>query len=351
MTELWGPISRSEWRDVPYITGRPATEADVRAGVAVFYVQGDSEAAAMSLPCCAIQYHEDGSEEPVVVIQAEIALYGVNLGVRPLSAQVGLTRALDIMRNTVPAEISVQLSQALNVIEHHLGSTLLAMHLYGSALDGGLKPYSDIDLLVTVTARLDESVRQALFVDLLGVSVFPGQSRVLRALEVTIVVHSDIVPWRYPARRELQFGEWQRKDILAGIFEPATTDVDLAILLTKARQHSLALAGSAAEDFFNPVPESDLFKALADTLKLWNSQPDWIGDERNVVLTLSRIWYSAATGKIAPKDVAANWVMERLPVQHQPVLLEARQAYLGQGEDCLASRADQLAAFVHFVKA
>ena len=56
-----------------------------------------------------------------------------------------------------------------------------------------------------------------------------------------------------------------------------------------------------------------------------------LGDERNVVLTLSRIWYSAATGKIAPKDVAANWVMERLPVQHQPVLLEAQQAYLGQG--------------------
>ena len=102
---------------------------------------------------------------------------------------------------------------------------------------------------------------------------------------------------------------------------------------------------SAAEDFFNPVPESDLFKALADTLKLWNSQPDWAGDERNVVLTLSRIWYSAATGKIAPKDVAAGWVMERLPVQHQPVLLEAQQAYLGQGMD-LRPHADQLTAFI-----
>ena len=54
--------------------------------------------------------------------------------------------------------------------------------------------------------------------------------------------------------------------------------------------------------------------------------------------------------KIAPKDVAANWVMERLPVQHQPVLLEAQQAYLGQGMDCLASRADQLTAFIYFVK-
>ena len=88
------------------------------------------------------------------------------------------------MSNAVPAEISVQLSQALNVIEHHLGSTLLAVHLYGSALDGGLKPCSDIDLLVTVTAQLDETVRQALFVDFTEVSASPGQSEALRALKL-----------------------------------------------------------------------------------------------------------------------------------------------------------------------
>ncbi|AOX26626.1 ANT(3'')-Ia family aminoglycoside nucleotidyltransferase AadA7 [Pseudomonas aeruginosa] len=254
------------------------------------------------------------------------------------------------MSEKVPAEISVQLSQALNVIGRHLESTLLAVHLYGSALDGGLKPYSDIDLLVAVAAPLNDAVRQALLVDLLEVSASPGQNKALRALEVTIVVHSDIVPWRYPARRELQFGEWQRKDILAGIFEPATTDSDLAILLTKAKQHSIVLAGSAAKDLFSSVPESDLFKALADTLKLWNSPPDWAGDERNVVLTLSRIWYTAATGKIAPKDVAATWAMARLPAQHQPILLNAKRAYLGQEEDYLPARADQVAALIKFVK-
>ena len=89
----------------------------------------------------------------------------------------------------------------------------------------------------------------------------------------------------------------------------------------------MALVGPAAEELFDPVPEQDLIKALNETLKLWNSQPDRAGDERNVVLTLSRIWYSAATGKIAPKDVAANWAMEHLPAQHQSVLLEVRQAY------------------------
>ncbi|MCV5062801.1 nucleotidyltransferase domain-containing protein, partial [Escherichia coli] len=66
------------------------------------------------------------------------------------------------MREAVTIEISNQLSEVLSVIERHLESTLLAVHLYGSALDGGLKPCSDIDLLVTVTAQLDETVRQAL---------------------------------------------------------------------------------------------------------------------------------------------------------------------------------------------
>ena len=135
-------------------------------------------------------------------------------------------------------------------------------------------------------------------------------------------MHDDIIPWRYPAKRELQFGEWQRNDILAGIFEPATIDIDLAILLTKAREHSVALVGPAAEELFDPVPEQDLFEALNETLTLWNSPPDWAGDERNVVLTLSRIWYSAVTGKIAPKDVAADWAMERLPASISPSCLK-----------------------------
>ncbi|MGS1606627.1 aminoglycoside adenylyltransferase family protein (plasmid) [Klebsiella pneumoniae] len=140
---------------------------------------------------------------------------------------------------------------------------------------------------------------------------------------------TDIIPWRYPAKRELQFGEWQRNDILAGLFEPATIDIDLAILLTKAREHSVALVGPAAEELFDPVPEQDLFEALNETLTLWNSPPDWAGDERNVVLTLSRIWYSAVTGKIARRMSlpTGQWsACGPVSARH----LEARQAYLGQ---------------------
>ncbi|HBD1059741.1 TPA: nucleotidyltransferase domain-containing protein, partial [Escherichia coli] len=106
------------------------------------------------------------------------------------------------MREAVTIEISNQLSEVLSVIERHLESTLLAVHLYGSAVDGGLKPYSDIDLLVTVAVKLDETTRRALLNDLMEASAFPGESETLRAIEVTLVVHDDIIPWRYPAKRE-----------------------------------------------------------------------------------------------------------------------------------------------------
>jgi hypothetical protein len=90
MTDLWGPISASEWRSTPCITGRPATETDVSSGSAVFYVSGESAAAPIALPCCAIQSLEDGTEQPVVVIQAELAPHGTILGVRPLLGGNGI---------------------------------------------------------------------------------------------------------------------------------------------------------------------------------------------------------------------------------------------------------------------
>jgi hypothetical protein len=179
----------------------------------------------------------------------------------------------------------------------------------------------------------------------------PGKDKSLRALEVTVIAYNEVVPWRYPARRELQFGEWLRKDILAGVFEPAILDVDLTILLTQARQHSLALVGPLAEEFFEPVPEHDFYRVLSDSLNIWKTCEDWLGDERNIILTLARIWYSAATGNIVPKDVAADWLLERLPIEYQQILYEARQAYLGLSEDNNITYQEQTEAFIMFSKA
>jgi streptomycin 3"-adenylyltransferase len=242
------------------------------------------------------------------------------------------------MTASLPVEIIPQLSQAQAVLERHLAGNLQAIHLFGSAVDGGLKPHSDIDLMVTVSNALTDPVRRSLMMDLLSVSAAVGADGPWRPLEVTLVVRSEVVPWRYPPLRELQFGEWLRAELQAGIIPPAVPDHDLAILLTKVRQHSVCVAGPPAAELFNPVPEADFSQALLDTVAQWNDEPDWQGDERNVVLALARIWFSAVTGEIAPKDVAAAWALERLPDEYRPVLAMARAAYLGGVEDGLAHR-------------
>lgn len=250
-----------------------------------------------------------------------------------------------------PEEIATQVAGARAVLERHLGSGLQSLHLFGTAVAGGLKPHSDIDLLATVDAPLAEPVRRALMTDLLSVSAWPGTSPTLRALEVTVVVRGDVVPWRYPPRRELQFGEWLREDLLRGVFEPPMPDHDLAILLTELRGHNLCLMGPEAEQLFEPVPRADIQRALLDTVAQWNQDADWQGDERHVVLALARIWFSVVTGGFAPKDVAADWALPRLPMGMQPVLRRARDVYLGDAVDDLADRAAELAAWVGYVKA
>lgn len=248
-----------------------------------------------------------------------------------------------------PPEIASQVSAALSALERSLGSHLRAVHLYGSAVDGGLKPHSDIDLMVSVSTRPAEATRNALMRELLAHSAPPGGSEVLRPLEVTVVALSEIVPWRYPPRREMQFGEWLREDIGAGRFEPAMADPDLAILMTKLRLHSVPLRGPEAADLFEPVPPSDLRKAFAATIAQWNSEPDWLGEERNIVLALARIWFSVSIGSIASKDAAAAWVAERLPSEHAALLASAADSYRHGREPHLA--AEPVADFIRFCKA
>jgi hypothetical protein len=96
MTEHWGAISAGEWRTVPCTIGRAATQADVEAGTAVFYVQGESEAAPITLPCCAVQTLDDGTQKSVVVVQAELGPRGVILGVRPLTGGNAVCMATEV---------------------------------------------------------------------------------------------------------------------------------------------------------------------------------------------------------------------------------------------------------------
>jgi aminoglycoside 9-adenylyltransferase len=233
-------------------------------------------------------------------------------------------------------------------VRRFLGSSVVGVYLFGSAVVGGLRPNSDVDVLVVVNDGLTEDIRQQLVKKLMEVSGRTGGDGSARPLELTIIRLSDVVPWRYPPRHELLYGEWLRDEFEKGEIPGPTHNPDLAIILTKARERSIALIGPDVSEILDPVPVTDIRSAIRDSL------PGLIegvkGDERNVILTLARMWLTAADAEISPKDVAAEWAIKRLPQDKAALLDVARRAYLGECHDDWEGQASELMALVTHMK-
>ncbi|MCP9487804.1 MAG: aminoglycoside adenylyltransferase family protein [Gaiellaceae bacterium MAG52_C11] len=220
-----------------------------------------------------------------------------------------------------------QLDQILALVREILGPDTLGVYLHGSAVLGGLRPRSDLDVLVVSSRRSSREEKHRLADRLLAVSGAP------RPVELTIVVESEIRPWRYPPSFDFQYGDWLRREFESGNVEPwpTTTNPDLASLFTMVLLANRSLLGPPPAEIFDPVPRGDQIRAMVGDIEALLGDLD--SDTRNVLLTLARIWSTVATGEIRSKDAAADWALARMPQAHRSVLARARAIYLGDEEE------------------
>ncbi|HJP71606.1 MAG TPA: aminoglycoside adenylyltransferase family protein [Candidatus Limnocylindria bacterium] len=231
-----------------------------------------------------------------------------------------------------------------------LGPNVLGAYLYGSAVAGGLRRRSDLDLLVLLRRAMTPDERRELVERVTPLSRFGQRPATWRPVELTALVLDDVRPWRYPPRRDFQYGEWMRDELERGDDPTVSTpDPDLAVLLTTLRESGRPLLGPPPAELLDPVPADDLRRAVVDVLD--DLLADLEGDERNVILTLARIWTTLATGAIRSKDEAADWVLERLPPEHRPVLERARAIYLDQAPEEWGDLGERIGPFVEHIVA
>ena len=217
-----------------------------------------------------------------------------------------------------------------------LGEALVGAYLHGSAVLGGLRPTSDVDVLVVIDRVTGLEECRAIVDRLLGISGRRAYRGPGRPVELTIVVASEIRPWRYPPRAEFQYGEWLRDAYESGITPEPGPSPDLAPLVAMTLAGAAAgqqpLLGPPATDVFDPVPAADLRRAILAGVP--GLLADLKTDTRNVLLTLARIWSTLETGQLQSKDAAAGWAIERLPQPRRAMLGRARSMYLeGWDED------------------
>jgi predicted nucleotidyltransferase len=228
--------------------------------------------------------------------------------------------------------MEVQIERLVDGLQDVLKEDLVGAYLHGSAVLGGLRPRSDIDVIAVATRRTTLEEKRSLVDLLLALSVRAKPPGPPRPIELDVVVESEIRPWRYPPTFDFHYDELLRKEFESGQLEPwpSRTNADLASVVTMALVGGKALFGPPPSDLFDPVPRRDYIDAILRGTQTVDDYLDW--DTRNVVLTLPRIWSAIATDEVHSKDSAAAWALTRLPDEHRPVLERARAVYRGEAE-------------------
>jgi predicted nucleotidyltransferase len=217
-----------------------------------------------------------------------------------------------------------QVQDVVRAIRQTIGSKVLGIYLHGSATDGGLKPASDLDVLVVAARSLSGSERRALVDALIPLSGASTRDR--RSVELTVVVQSRVRPWQYPPEADFLFGDWLREEIEADGPPSPGPMTNLAVEIPQLLTVGHTLSGPDPRTLLDEVPVADSIRGSLDAIP--SLLEDLHRDTRNVLLTLARVWATVATGRVVSKDAAASWALTRLSTEHQPPLRHAHDLYL-----------------------
>jgi streptomycin 3"-adenylyltransferase len=227
--------------------------------------------------------------------------------------------------------ISQQARNVVALVREVLGENLVGAYLHGSAVLGGLRPGSDIDVFAVSRQSATPEQRRKLVDGLLDISGRRARREPGRPVELIIAVHGEVRPWRYPPTCDFLYGEWLRDEYECGELPQPEPSPDLAVLLAMVLAGDTPLVGPPPAQLLDPVPRGDLRTAIVAGIPglLANLEDD----TRNVILTFARIWVTLATGEIRSKDAAADWVLAQIPVDQRPVMAHAQAIYLGYEEE------------------
>lgn len=239
------------------------------------------------------------------------------------------------MGSPIPAEVREITGALLAHLRHADPGGVVGAYLYGSAVTSGLRPSSDIDVLLVVQRSFTHRERRDLCDLLLRLSGWSGHADTFpdavgrRPVELTVMLEDNLAHGgRHLRRVDFQYGEWLRAGIVAGETPAPAEDSDAVVLLATAQDANLVLRGPPLGELVDPVSR----RLLGDSVT--ESVPALVqgigGDERNVLLTLARILVTLDTGSIVPKDDAASLVGRAEP-DAAAVLEQARRDYRGGG--------------------
>lgn len=250
--------------------------------------------------------------------------------------------------STVMRELIVPL---VGYLDRKSPGDLIGLYGFGSAVSSGLRSDSDIDVLMLTRRPLTLPERAGLVDLLLDVSGWKGHAERFpeathrRPIELTSLVTDDCRSWTRSPRRDFQYGEWLRDDLVRGSLPRPVHDPDVLPLIATAHAAHTIVRGPALAGLAPPVPDDLLRHAVRALLPSVVAEVE--GDERNALLTIARMLVTLETGTIVSKDAAARAVAPTLGDSQRALLERARDGYLGTATDDWSGLTGQATALAH----
>lgn len=233
--------------------------------------------------------------------------------------------------HSCPASVRAQIQTLCGQVRTALGQTVVGIYLHGSLALGCFNvERSDLDLLVVSRQRMAVETKRYLMRQLLQISNAPCP------LEISVLVFSEIHPFRHPLPFDLHYSEqWRQKtqeEVTNGSWrrwnEATRCDPDLAAHVTMTRQRGLTLFGQPVAEVLPLVPSQDYTSSLVN---------DYLGARAArgqnpvyFVLNACRIHAYLSQKLICSKDEGGVYGLEVLPAPFHPLLRQAVEIYRGQ---------------------
>lgn len=217
----------------------------------------------------------------------------------------------------VPKEVSALLDELRTRLPVILGSGLTGVYIYGSLTQGAFDPArSDIDCLIVTAGDLSDEQFTGLGKWL---SELEKKNSWTPRLQMQFLLRDEVLVMNSKSCL-YQFGQLNR----------GSSDGN-PIVWMNVLESGITLFGAPPESFVPEITTATLSEALVrETGYLRCEIENPAGEWRDVpkyrayaVLTLCRILYSHATGKIASKPAAATFVRDSLPIELQGIVKTA----------------------------
>lgn len=227
-----------------------------------------------------------------------------------------------------PLAVKMQVQGFVEDLLGLLGNRLIGVYLHGSLAMGCFNPrHSDLDFLVIAEERLSLNTKRSLAKGLLRRSQAP------QPIEMSLLVHSELTPWRYPPPFDFHYSEtWREQmqhDLVSGNWQrwndQVRKDPDLAAHVAITKHRGVCVYGAPIPQVFPDVPAGDyLASILGDVVSALERIQE---DPVYAVLNACRVWTFLEEGLRCSKREGGLWALSRVPESLRPVVTTALQAY------------------------